>query len=212
MESVAFDWRSLGKADYSQASALVASLPEEHRAKLVNGVRETLVRIVYLSWKQSEHSGTGAGYCWPSETWLAKAIGKSERTVRRCLVILSKLGLLTWRRRLTKGGAWTSNLYQVGHTFLASLFARGKKKVQQFRDRTKLSDNDLKREYKASAPKTSGALDQEKVIANRTQPAFALEGAKPESAPQVEEKLFTRETWRQKMEQIARERGLKLPN
>ena len=151
MDGGNFDWRTLGKADYSQAAALVASLPEEHRGKLVNGVREVLVRIVHLGWQQAGRSGTGAAYCWPSEAWLAKAIGRSDRTVRRCLVVLSQAGLISYRRRATKGGAWTSNLYQVGKTFMASLFARGKKKVQSFRDRTKMSTNDLKREYKAVA-------------------------------------------------------------
>jgi hypothetical protein len=177
-----FNWSTLGKADYAQASALVSSLPEEHRSKLVNGVRETLTRIVFLSWKQSEHSGRGSAYCWPSEAWLAKAIGRSERTVRRCLTILSKAGLLTWRRRSTKGGAWTSNLYQVGKTFLASLFARGKKKVQSFRDRTKMADNDLKREYKAAPITGEPATMHDLLGLHRVQPIEPLGAAQSEDA------------------------------
>lgn len=53
-------------------------------------------------------------------------------------------------------GAWTSNLYSMGKTFMAMLFARKSKKVQSFRDPTFLSDNNLKKGYNA-APDTSSS-------------------------------------------------------
>lgn len=146
-----FDWRSLGKADYSQAAALVASLPEEVRCKLDGASREILTRITYLSWSYAARSGRGRGYAIPSQAYLSKASGRSPRTVRRCITKLRALGLLMWIRRKDSSNSWTSNLYQVGKTFLASLFARGRKKIQQNHQRTFLADNDLKREYKAGA-------------------------------------------------------------
>ena len=158
MNSEGFNWQALGKADYSQASALVSSLPEENRKCLEGVSRELLVRILHLSWVFAERSGRGAAYCWPTLKTLAGYLARSERTVERHLSKLQDAGLISYRRRTTAGGSWTSNLYQMGKTFLASLIARGKKKVQSFRVPTFLATNDLKREYKADAPIEQGSV------------------------------------------------------
>ncbi len=147
-----FNWSNLGKPDYSQATALVASLPGEIRNQIQGPGRELLCRLVYLSWSFAVRSGRNRGYCIPSESWLAKRISRSDRTVRRHLTILRELKLLSWVRRMTPGGAPTTNLYTIGSVFLASLYARGARKVQRNQDRTKMSNNDLKKGIEA-APK-----------------------------------------------------------
>lgn len=144
-----FDWRSLGKADYAQASALVSSLPEGIRIEIDGVAREILCRIIHLGWVRAQGSGTGAAFCYPKLLTLAKYVARSTRTAQRALVKLRRLGLVTWRHRMTKTGDNTSNLYQVGKTLLASLFARKGRKSPIKPATTKMSDNDLKREYKA---------------------------------------------------------------
>jgi len=153
-----FDWRSLGKADYAQAAALVASLPETIRAQLNGTEKETLCRITHLIWTSAQTGGRGRGYCVPSEKWLARKVQRSERTVRRCLTVLRELGLVSWIRRKGSGNEWLSNLYTLGKSFLASLFARSAKKPQQIHQRTKMSDNNLKKGYNA-APSLGSSVD-----------------------------------------------------
>lgn len=177
-----FDWRTLGKADYAQASALVSSLPEGVRKKFKNDSREVCTWIVFLGWKQAEKSGKGAAYCYPTEGWLARKIGKSDRTIRRCLVLLRDAGIIQWRHRQGKFSAWTSNLYSLGKSFLATLFARSSKKGQRIQARTYLSDNDLKREYKANAPMQRGERLTDFLGLPRQQPNQPLGGASLELA------------------------------
>lgn len=150
MDAGQFSWASLGKADYAQAHALVASLPEPIRQKLTGVSREVLCRIIYLGWKQSERGGRRSAYCWPSERYLGAVCHRSERTVRRSLTVLKRLGLVTWRPRLNALKAWTTNLYQMGRSLLASLFARRARKSKQIQARTFLSDNDLKKGIEAA--------------------------------------------------------------
>jgi len=174
-----FDWRSLGKADYAQANALVGSLPEDIRCQMNGTERETLCRITHLIWISAQTGGRGRGYCIPSERWLASKVQRSERTVRRCLTVLRGLGLLSWVRRKGKGNEWLSNLYTLGKSFLASLFARKGKKVKQIHQRTFLSDNDLKREYKASAPVQTGERLTDFLAKLREKAGKPLEEANP---------------------------------
>lgn len=152
-----FDWRSMGKADYAQASALVSSLPEQWRGDLLAGEREVLCRLTFICWKFGERSGRGIGYARPSEAWLAKVVGRCERTVRRYLTVLRDSGLLEWKHRMTKTGANTSNLYTIGKNFLAMLYARSKGKNPMKSVRTKVSDDNLKKGYNA-APENTQAL------------------------------------------------------
>jgi len=154
----AFDWRSLGKADYAQAHALVASLPEEHRWKIKGVSHELLARILHLAWICSSKSGRGTAYCYPTLSTLARYVGRSVRTVERHLLALRACGLIQWTHRKNSEGAWTSNLYTMGKVFLASLFARGKKKPQQIQATTKMSTNNLKKGYNA-APSLGSCVD-----------------------------------------------------
>lgn len=57
---------------------------------------------------------------------------------------------------MTTQGKRTSNLYQMGKTFMATLFARQGKKTQRIQTPTKMSNNDLKREYKATPESATG--------------------------------------------------------
>ena len=180
--SNSFDWRTLGKADYAQASALVASLPAENRGGLEGVSREILCRIVYLSWRFSETSGRGSAYCWPKLSTLGKWVGRSIRTVERHLIVLRNAGLIAYRGRLNKTGAHTSNLYQVGKTFLASLFARGKKKSPTIRPPTKMSSNDLKREYNADEATERPAFLSNLLAKSRQTRPLAPRGATVELA------------------------------
>lgn len=183
MQGVAgFDWRTLGKADYSQAAALVASLPETTRSKLDGVSKEILCRITALCWSYAEKSGRGRGYAIPSQRYLARTSGRSERTVRRSITKLRALGLLSWIHRKTSGNSWTSNLYSIGKTFLASLFARKGKKPKQNHQRTFLADNDLKREYKASAPMQRGERLTDFLAKLRAEPKPPLGEATLDSA------------------------------
>lgn len=177
-----FDWRQLGKADYSQACAVVGSLAAEVRDKLRNGERELLCRITFLCWSYALRSGRGKGYCIPSERYFAKVIARSTRTVRRALTVLRRLGLLTWVRRKGQGNDWMTNLYTLGNSFLASLFARQSKKVQQNHQRTKMADNDLKREYKADAPPQSTGRVSDFLLKIAAQRGLRADGPRPLAA------------------------------
>lgn len=143
-----FDWRSLGKADYAQAHALVASLPSSIRLRFRGLEREILCRLLYLTWRFALTGGRGRGYCIPSERWLASIVNRSERTIRRYLVALRGLGLISWVRRKSANNDWQTNLYSLGTSFLAMLYAKTRKKYQRNHQRTLLADNDLKKEYK----------------------------------------------------------------
>lgn len=142
----------MGKPDYSQCAAMVASLPSPIRLQLSAPAQEVLQRIIYLCWTHATKSGRGVAYCVPSERWLAQQVQRSERSIRRYLTVLSRYGLVSWVRRLGPGGTWASNLYQLGKTFLASLYARAGKKVQQIHQRTFLADNDLKKGIRVADP------------------------------------------------------------
>ena len=149
--SNSFDWRLLGKADYAQAAALIASLPSDIRSEMKGVSDEILRRLVHLVWYRAEHSGRGGGYCYPKLATIGAWCQRGIRTVERHLAELVDLGLLVVKQRTKAGGEHTSNLYSLGKTFLASLFARKNKKSPMIRPTTKMSSNDLKREYKADA-------------------------------------------------------------
>ena len=151
-----FDWRQLGKPDYSQCHALVASLPLNLRQKISGVSTELLVRVLHLSWTFAWRSGRGTGYCWPMQSTLAAYINRCVRTVRRHLQSLQDSGLLRLRTRRTASNGYTSNLYIIGNTLAASLFARLSQKGKQNHRGTQMSDNDLKREYKTDAPISTG--------------------------------------------------------
>lgn len=154
-----FDWRKLGKPDYAQCHALVASLPPQVRQKISGVSTELLVRVLHLSWTFAYRSGRGNGYCWPTLATLGKYLARSVRTVERHLTRLQASGLLRWKIRRTATNGFTSNIYIIGNTVLASLFARFRKKPEQNHRTTSLSHNDLKREYKAEASlPTTGTL------------------------------------------------------
>lgn len=184
-----FNWGTLGKPDYAQAGALVDSLPEQIRRKFRNDMREIMQNMVLLMWGQAARGGRGAGYCWPSEAWFACKLGKSVRTVQRCLILLREAGLLEWRRRKTKFGDWTSNLYTLGKVFLASLFARRGKKTQQLHHTTYLSDNDLKREYKPDEQRERPRLLADILGLHRAEPKIAPEAASSDGATEWGEEV-----------------------
>lgn len=156
MERGHFDWRSLGKADYAQAHALVAGLPSELRSQIAGVSNEILARLVHLMWYRAEHSGRGSAYCWPGLATLGRYCLRSVRTVQRHVVELVEAGLLTTKERFRENGLNTSSLYFPGPCLLASLFARHWKKKPMKWHTTKMSANDLKREYKADAPSDMG--------------------------------------------------------
>ena len=147
-----FSWQRMGKPDYSVCAGLVYSLPSEIRCVLSAPALEILCRITFLCWSFSTRSGRGRAYCIPSEAWLAKQVGRSERSIRRYLGVLRAHGLLSWIHRKGKGESWLTNLYELGHRFMASLYARGMKKVQQIHQRTFLADNDLKKGIRDANP------------------------------------------------------------
>ena len=183
MNSGTFNWQSLGKPDYSHAHAYVASLPEGIRCQMDGTDKELTARILHLSWIFSQRSGRGSAYCWPTLTTLARYVGRCTRTVERHMEKLNTLGLISWKRRTTSTGGWTSNLYQIGKTFIASLFARKGKKVQQFRDTTKVSDNDLKREYKAAPNAGSRPYTSPSWMEERGKPLASSWNSQGEAAP-----------------------------
>jgi len=156
MHHATFNWPGMGKADYSQAHAIYARLPEWVRRKLRNDEPEVLCRMIFLFWTCASRSGRGSAYCIPSEDWLASCIGKSTRTVRRCLTALKELRLISWIRRKGNAGEWLSNMYKPASTLMETLFLAFGKKPQQNHHRTNLSNNNLEKEYKASAPMQTG--------------------------------------------------------
>lgn len=155
-KGMSFDWRQLGKADYAQTAALIASLPSDVRSQIKGVSDELLRRIVYLMWYRSEHSGRGSAYCFPSLAKLGTYVMRCVRTVQRHIESLVHAGLLCTKERYRADGINTSSLYTAGPRLLACLFARKARKSPMIRPTTKMSCNDLKREYKASAPIQKG--------------------------------------------------------
>lgn len=150
-----FDWRTLGKPDYSQCHALVASLPSSLRQKISGVSTELLARVLHLSWTFAYRSGRGTAYCWPTQHTLGKYINRSVRTVERHLAKLQDSGLLRWKIRRTATNGFTSNLYIIGNSLVAMLLARLGQKPKQNHRPTKMADNNSSEVYKAEAPPTS---------------------------------------------------------
>lgn len=57
--------------------------------------------------------GDDQGVSYPSQRWLARAVGRNAKTVRAALAELRQLKLLTWRMRRIGANAFTSNVYVV---------------------------------------------------------------------------------------------------
>lgn len=161
-----FNWQRMGQADYSRCAALVASLPPEVRHQLNSSEHGVLTQILYLCWLYASKSGRGAAYCIPSESYLAQAIGRSVRTVRRCLVALREFGLIevTWRRPIRQ--TWLTNLYGIGKRMLAVIYASAGKKLQSFQRGTLSSHNDLKKGIEDA--NLNGASSDSTVLPNDT--------------------------------------------
>jgi hypothetical protein len=66
-------------------------------------------------------SPSKAFYCFPSEDWLARRIGKSRVQVSRSVSRLKMLGLIsiTYRRKVR--GIYQTNLYRLGRALLFAL-------------------------------------------------------------------------------------------
>lgn len=157
-----FDWRRLGRPDYSIAAGIIASLPPAIRNDLNASEKGVLTSIVHLAWTYASRSGRGHAYCIPSQAYLARAIARSTRTVRRAIDALAEMGLLEVQRRSSHTGHWLSNLYRLGKRLLAVVYASREKKVQQNRDRTKVSDYDLKKGIEAATPPAAASIDRKK--------------------------------------------------
>lgn len=143
-----FSWAGMGKADYSQAHGIYGRLPHWIRRKLRNDEPEVLCRLIFLFWTCARRSGRGSAYAIPSEDYLASCIGKSVRTVRRCLTALKELRLISWTRRKGHGGEWLSNIYKPAFALMDTLFSAFGRKPQQNHHRTNLADNNLGKVYK----------------------------------------------------------------
>lgn len=174
-----FDWRKLGKPDYSQCHAIVGSLPPELRGK-INGVsHELLVRVLHLSWTFAWRSGRGVGYCWPTLSTLGKYLNRCARTVERHIKRLQELGLLRSNIRRTATNGFTSNLYTIGNLLGACLFARKRKKSEQNHRTTQMAHNDLKREYKADAPISTGGRVSDFILQIARERGLRTDGPRP---------------------------------
>lgn len=184
-----FSWDSLGKADYSQAGAIVASLPAPLRMQLSGPGREVLCRIIYLLWYSAQKSGRQKASCVPSEAYLAKAASRSVRTVRRLLGCLEEIGLVIWRQRKGAWNDWQTNRYQPGKALLALLVARFKGKVQQIHRGTKMADYDLKREYKSGKSDEARTLTEILQDRIRQRPPALADG-------QPEELAYATDEWK----------------
>jgi len=140
-----FSWQQMGRPDYAVVAGMVYSLPPEIRQTLNASQVGVLNQVLYLCWYHASHSGRGAAYAIPSEAYLAKAIGRSIRTVQRCLVALRDAGLLeiTWRKPI--GNKWLTNLYGIGKRMLAVIYASAGKKLQRNQRATLPADNNLKK-------------------------------------------------------------------
>ena len=72
------------------------------------------------------------GTAWPSEEGMAKALGISDRSIRRAKAELRAHGLLTWQRRGTNRRGRT-NVYMLAWDFLLNLGARIKATLEAAR-------------------------------------------------------------------------------
>ena len=182
-------WSWLGRPDYSIAAGLVASLPQEVRNDLNSSERGVLTSILHLCWTYASKSGRGKAYCIPSQSYLGKAIDRCARTVRRAIDYLVESGLLTSVRRKPVDNQPQTNIYGLGQRLLAVVYASVGKKPQQFRNRTKVSDNDLKKGIERANPEGARSIDrkEEKVtpLAPPSVPSGLRQGT--DAAPRKEE-------------------------
>lgn len=69
--------------------------------------------LAYLSKLHSQRSPTGAHYCTPGRTWLARQLQCSTRTISRHTARLAALGVIQKTQRRPRAGHWSTNLYRV---------------------------------------------------------------------------------------------------
>lgn len=117
-------WEAMGKPDYSAAAGLVASLPKEVKNGLNQTGERTLTRLLFLIWNGATHSGRGAGYAIPSQSYLGEAIDRSRYSISRALRVLGNMGLVDRRRRSPVQGVYQTCIYTPGKRLLALLYAR----------------------------------------------------------------------------------------
>lgn len=112
---------SLPTWDYALAGYLVSSLPGEVRNVLTRTEALTLQMLVYLCGLQARKSGRQSLYATPSQSYLGEHASRSDRSIRRGLSTLTRLGLLGAQRRRPLRGHPQTNLYQLGGQLLALL-------------------------------------------------------------------------------------------
>jgi len=212
-----FRWELMGKADFSRCAGMIASLPADLRSEMNSSAHGVCVRLLHLCWYHAEHSGRGHAFAIPSQGWLAKCIDRCDRTVRRAIDWLVGQGLITSQRRRPRQGVNQTNVYGLGKRLLAVIYAAAGQKVKQYHDRTKVSDNDLKKGIEGATPQAPPSHSPFSNAKQRAQlpiasPAGLAIGAGAQS--QEETDMATRgtiertgETMTQMLARKARERG-----
>lgn len=107
--------------DYAMAGYVLSSLPGRVRNALTRTEMLTLQMLVYLCGLQARKSGRQALYATPGQAYLGKWASRSDRSIRRSLVTLARLGLLRAQRRAPVRCNPQTNLYQLGSQLLALL-------------------------------------------------------------------------------------------
>jgi len=184
-----FNWQMLGKADYSQSAAFVASLPKGVKDELGGNDERLLTKIFYLCWLQASHSGRGSAYCWPAQGTMGKDLRRSARTIERYLGRLKMAGLVVWKRLSPIGGKYRTCIYSLGKNFLAALYARYSKTMFRENHTTKTSYNDLKK-GNISPGCRGGAYNSPKEMKNvpsLASPKATREGTPPHKTETFEE-------------------------
>ena len=107
--------------DYAMAGYVISSLPGEVRNVLNRSQFLTLQMLLYLIGLHARKSGRQSAYAVPSQLYLGKCVGRTDRTIRRVTARLVSLQLLCVRRRFSPGRDPQTNLYTLGGELLALL-------------------------------------------------------------------------------------------
>ena len=103
----------VGKNDFIEAKATVASMPIAVRKSLTATQEETLAWLTFFPWYQSCKTGVATLSCSSPMVWIAGKVGVSTRTIKAHVRKLAALGLITKYQPRIMAGTWYLNVYTL---------------------------------------------------------------------------------------------------
>lgn len=118
----------------------IVTLPADLRRQLTATEFNIIYLILDLSRITSVRSPSGAVYCYPSQKYIGRKIGRSREWISKCLQRLEDLGLVIITHRRKERGHWKTNLYRLGWQLTKILYGC-KAAVKALLDRVKSSSH-----------------------------------------------------------------------